>query len=118
MFGKKKAVAAPAPVDEKKMLHDKAMEYINSSIDRMAQSSNWDMFYGMLCLAFDLGIISYEERQALDKKNRDKAAELREQEKLKAKADKEKRDRIIAEYKAERAAKAKAEKAKMQEGAK
>ena len=121
MFGKKKKPSVSAEeivlelIEEKVRLHDKAIEFINKEIDRMSQSSNYDMFYGMISFAFNMEIISVEERQALADKNRAKAAELREVEKAKAAADREEKARIIAEHKAARAAAAKAAKAKMQE---
>lgn len=114
MFGKKKTVAAAAEVPQ----HDKAILYIERFIITMPKSANYDMGYGMLCFAYDLGIINAEERQALADKMRTRAAELREEEKAQKEKEKEEKARVIAEYEAARREKAKAAKAKMAEGKK
>ena len=117
MLGNKKA-AEKAAMLTKQEYYKRAIEYISQNIESMHQSSNWDLYQGMIYFAYDMGIIEAEERQALAELNRAKAAELREIEKAEKEAQRIERQKVIAAYEAERKAKAKAAKAKMAEGAK
>ena len=68
----------------------------------LALHENYMFVYGMICFAFDMGLITYEERQYLSEIARSKANEIREQEKAQAQKAKEEKARIIAEYEAAR----------------
>ena len=78
MFGKKKQVAAAKPQPK-----PNAAVYLVKEINRLNRSDNYMYVYGMLCFAFDFQLITYEERQALGQKLKERASELAAEEKAK-----------------------------------
>ena len=126
MFGRKN-VAAPAAATKEAWaagLNSAAFSALVKEINEMRQSANYSMIYGAICFAFELGLfsdyelITIEQRQALGEMLRAQTAALKEQEQAQKEAERIERQKKIAEYEAERKAKAKAAKAKMAEGAK